>query len=161
MASLTWWTWVCVNSGSWWWTGRPGMLRFMASQRVGHDWATELNWTEWYFISRIILCVFYEFLFAYVIKLKYNLWWILTIQNVFKMPYQYYTAFPISFANSKSSEWKTIFNAKTLSYVLNWSVHSFFRITYSWQYSHLCWNTNFEVTYLQQCMCLKYWEVTI
>ena len=35
-----------VNSGSWWWTGRPGMLRFMVSQRVGHDWATELNWTE-------------------------------------------------------------------------------------------------------------------
>ena len=38
--------WVWVNSGSWWWTGRPGMLRFMGSQRVGHDWATELNWTE-------------------------------------------------------------------------------------------------------------------
>ena len=46
MASLTWWTWVWVNSGSWWWTRRPGMLRFMGSQRVGHDWATELNWTE-------------------------------------------------------------------------------------------------------------------
>ena len=45
MASLTWWTWVWVNSGSWWWTGRPGVLRFMGSQRVGHDWATELNWT--------------------------------------------------------------------------------------------------------------------
>ena len=46
MASLTRWTWVSVNSGSWWWTGRPGVLRFMGSQRVGHDWATELNWTE-------------------------------------------------------------------------------------------------------------------
>ena len=44
MASLTWWTWVWVNSGSWWWTGRPGVLRFMGSQRVGHDWVTELNW---------------------------------------------------------------------------------------------------------------------
>ena len=44
MASLTRWTWVWVNSGSWWWTGRPGMLRFMGSQTVGHDWATELNW---------------------------------------------------------------------------------------------------------------------
>ena len=40
------WMWVWVNSGSWWWTGRPGVLRFMGSQRVGHDWATELNWTE-------------------------------------------------------------------------------------------------------------------
>ena len=45
MASLTRWTWVWVNPGSWWWTGRPGVLRFMGSPRVGHDWATELNWT--------------------------------------------------------------------------------------------------------------------
>ena len=45
MASQTRWMWVWVNSRSWWWTGRPGMLRFMGSQRVGHDWATELNWT--------------------------------------------------------------------------------------------------------------------
>ena len=44
MASLTRWTWVSVNSGSWWWTGRPGVLRFMGSQRVAHDWVTELNW---------------------------------------------------------------------------------------------------------------------
>ena len=43
MASLTRWTWVWVNSGSWWWTGRPGVLQSMESQRVGHDWATELN----------------------------------------------------------------------------------------------------------------------
>ena len=46
MASPTQWTWVWVNSGSWWWTGRPGVLRFMGSQRVGHDWVTELNWGE-------------------------------------------------------------------------------------------------------------------
>ena len=44
MVSPTRWTWVWVNSGSWWWTGRPGVLRFMGSKRVGHDWATELNW---------------------------------------------------------------------------------------------------------------------
>ena len=43
MASLTQWTWVSVNSGSWWWTGRPGVLRSMGSQRVECDWATELN----------------------------------------------------------------------------------------------------------------------
>ena len=41
---MTRWTWVWVSSGSWWWTGRPGVLRFMGPQRVGHDWATELNW---------------------------------------------------------------------------------------------------------------------
>ena len=43
MASLTQWTWVSVNSGSWWWTGRPDMLQSMESQRVGHDWRTELK----------------------------------------------------------------------------------------------------------------------
>ena len=46
MASPTWWRWVWVNSGSWWWIGRPGMLRFMGLQRVRHDWATEVNWTD-------------------------------------------------------------------------------------------------------------------
>ena len=46
MASLTQWTWGWINSGSWWWTGRPGALQSMGSQRVGHDWVTELNWTE-------------------------------------------------------------------------------------------------------------------
>ena len=40
----TQWTWVWVNSRSWWWTGRPGVLQSMGSQRVRHDWATELNW---------------------------------------------------------------------------------------------------------------------
>ena len=48
MVSPTRWTWVWVNSGSWWWTGRPGVLRFMGLQRVGHDWATELNCPERY-----------------------------------------------------------------------------------------------------------------
>ena len=48
MASLTQWTWVWVDYGSWWWTGRPGVLWFMWSQRVGHDWATELNWLNSY-----------------------------------------------------------------------------------------------------------------
>ena len=43
MASSTQWTWVWVSSGSWWWTGKPGMLQSMGLQRVGHDWATELN----------------------------------------------------------------------------------------------------------------------
>ena len=46
IASPTQWTWVWVNSRNWWWTGRPGVLQLMGLQRVGHDWATELNWTE-------------------------------------------------------------------------------------------------------------------
>jgi len=44
VASLTQWTWFWVNSGRWWWTGRPGVLQFMGLQRVRHDWVTE--WTE-------------------------------------------------------------------------------------------------------------------
>ena len=40
----TQWTWVWASSGSWWWTGKPGVLQFMGSQRVGHNWATELTW---------------------------------------------------------------------------------------------------------------------
>ena len=51
MASPTQWTWVWVNSGSWWWTGRPGVLQSMGSQRVRCDWATELNGTNTSFFS--------------------------------------------------------------------------------------------------------------
>ena len=58
MTSLTQWVWVWVNSGSWWWIGRPGVLRFMGSQRVGHNWASELNWTElnycWKFNEKLL-----------------------------------------------------------------------------------------------------------
>ena len=55
MASLTRWPWVWVNSGSWWLTGRPGVLRFMGSQRVGHDWVTELNSIEGLIL--LLLCL--------------------------------------------------------------------------------------------------------
>ena len=44
MASSTEWIWVWVGSESWWWIRRPGMMQFMGLQRVGHDWATDLNW---------------------------------------------------------------------------------------------------------------------
>ena len=55
IVSLMWWTWVWVGSGSWWWTGKPGMLQSMGSQRVAHNWATELNWQWWlqYYIENI------------------------------------------------------------------------------------------------------------
>ena len=48
MALPTWYTWVWVGSGSWWCTGKPGVLQSMGSQRAGHDWVTELNWTHQY-----------------------------------------------------------------------------------------------------------------
>ena len=45
MASLTWWAWIWASSGSWWWTGKPGVLQSsMGLYRVGHDWMTELKW---------------------------------------------------------------------------------------------------------------------
>ena len=46
MVSLTWWAWAWANSGSWWWTGEPGMIQSMWLQRAGHFWMTEQNWTS-------------------------------------------------------------------------------------------------------------------
>ena len=60
MASLTLWTWVWVTR-SWWWTGRPGMLQFMGPQRVGHDWVTEMNWTELNIWIHVFLSFFSSF----------------------------------------------------------------------------------------------------
>ena len=61
MASPIQWTWVWVNSGSWWWTGRPGMLQFMGLQRVGHDWVTELNWMY------ICVCMYLDRMIVYML----------------------------------------------------------------------------------------------
>ena len=72
MASLTLWIGVWVNSGSWWWTGRPGVLWFMGSQRVGHDRATELSWND----SVIYI---HTYIYVYVYK------------NIFKMSFLYAT----------------------------------------------------------------------
>ena len=63
MASWTQWTWVWLNSGSWWWTGRSRVLESMVSQRVRHDWATELNWT-----------VIYIFILKYISSIPRSLW---------------------------------------------------------------------------------------
>ena len=56
MASLALWTWIWATSGSWWWTGKPGVLQSMGLQRVGHDWVTELNWNSSLYsqVSKII-----------------------------------------------------------------------------------------------------------
>ena len=63
MASPTRWTWVWVNSRSWWWTGRPGVLQFMGSQRVRHDWATELNWNWFHMMFLWGLSLLFEKIF--------------------------------------------------------------------------------------------------
>ena len=71
MTSPTWWTWVWASSGSWWWTGKPGMLQSMGSQRVGHDWVTELSHLFHYISSGItlVLCP----LFCYWNILKHDM----------------------------------------------------------------------------------------
>ena len=76
MASPTRWTWVWVNSGSWWWTGRPGVLQFMGSQKVGHDWVTELNWTEY-----SIACIYHIFFIYSSVDGYLDCFHILTIVN--------------------------------------------------------------------------------
>ena len=62
MASLMQWTWVWASSGSWRWTGKPGVLQSMGSQRVEHDWATELNWTSLLktLLSNVMLLIYRE-----------------------------------------------------------------------------------------------------
>ena len=79
MASPTQWTWVWVDSGGWWWTGRPGVLRFMGLQRLGHDWAIELNWLLYFMCMnpsqhsrrdpRNILTFSYMFCYFYKVKI--------------------------------------------------------------------------------------------
>ena len=64
MASPTQWTLVWVNSGSWWWTGRPGILWFMGSQRVRYDWVTEMNWTFSWFWKMIYMYFFIQNMFS-------------------------------------------------------------------------------------------------
>ena len=57
MASPTQWTWVWARSGSWWWTGKPGVLQSMGLQRVRHDWVTELIYTKSY--TKYFRCIFF------------------------------------------------------------------------------------------------------
>ena len=58
IASPTWWTWVWVNSRSWWWTGRPGVLQSMGSQKVRHNWATELKPLNFHCVSLSSICYY-------------------------------------------------------------------------------------------------------
>ena len=79
-ASLTQWTWVWVNSGSWWWIGRPGVLWFMGSQRVGHDWATELNCIE---LNRLHHWLFFILNLVQVTKVASVSWLDITWQSLY------------------------------------------------------------------------------
>ena len=76
MASPTHCTWVWVNSGSWWWTGRPGVLQFIGSQRVGHDWASELNWWG---LNKL---VYVKHLEQCLLPSKYHVCWFIITCNI-------------------------------------------------------------------------------
>ena len=69
MASPTQWTWIWVNSGSWWWTGKPGVLWSIGSQRVWHDWATDLNWTRLQWPVTMNIIFFFFFFFAHTSRI--------------------------------------------------------------------------------------------
>ena len=84
MASLTRWTWVWVNSGSWWWTGRPGVLWFMGLQTVGHNWVTDLIWSDPLYILKMVspsLYLFFFFHFPFVVFWK-NIWKIFNLAEL-------------------------------------------------------------------------------
>ena len=91
MASLTQWTWVWANSWSWWWTGRLGMLQFMGLQRVGHDWATELNWllgcgrVFFFFVCLFVFSHFFKFYFIFKLYIT-----VLVLPNIKMNPPQVY-----------------------------------------------------------------------
>ena len=106
MASPTWWTWIWVDSGSWWWTGEPGVLQFMGSQRVGHDWVTELNWKSllpfniaYLFFLLYVMCllcptclpvfvfvfVFSNLMTIYLAVCIYSLWWFLSFLDLWSI----------------------------------------------------------------------------
>ena len=87
MALLTQWTWVWVSSGSWWWTGKPGVLQSMGLQRVGHHWATELN------IVITMMNVRYEWMLVIIDTFTYSqsLVWILSWNLVMDIMTPVYT----------------------------------------------------------------------
>ena len=83
MASLTWWTWVWASSGSWWWTGKLGVLQSMGLQKVGHNWVTELNWiTHQCVCVYVCVCVITSSLFficPWIFTLLQHIFWTLQI----------------------------------------------------------------------------------
>ena len=106
MASLTRWTWNWVNSRSWWWTGRPGVLRFMGLRRVGHDWATELNWR-----TRILLSIIAWEVFV--------IWWIQL--GMAKISF----ALACTFSLSETNRIKARINSRVFSSFIDYNYRKF------------------------------------
>ena len=87
MASLTRWTWVWINSGSWRWTGRPGMLQTMGLQRVEYDWVTELNWIGWRMFTHCSETLSETFVYLFQFwNICFSSKWSLEVRMVRRMP---------------------------------------------------------------------------
>ena len=113
MTSLTQWTWVWVNSRSWWWTGRPGVLRFIGLQRVRHNWVTELNWAwnhEVYKLLRLVVITLKKDL---EIHLNGNVF----INSLFLLLYGCTTVYPLIYwqwtEGELSSYWALLYRSAT------------------------------------------------
>ena len=81
MASPTWWTWVWVNSRSWWRIGRPGVLQIMGLQEARHDWVTELNWTLWETFLMLINPLLFIVNHSELNNSRVDLFWIFQLLN--------------------------------------------------------------------------------
>ena len=64
--------WVWASSGSWWWTGKPGMLQPMEFQSVGHKWMSELNWADFLCLSFSLPCISSALLRFKLVKFYYR-----------------------------------------------------------------------------------------
>ena len=136
MASATRWTWVWVNSGSWWWTGRPGVLWFTGSQGVRHDWATELNWRNlWLQGQGVLLCPFSECFHCFTFQ---------TLDSIF---YMTLSRSPVYFFNI--TKWpSTIFGRDQPVSLHDSVIISRYLVTEFWFFLMIVW-------YSLVCMCHK------
>ena len=97
MASPTQWTWVWVNSGSWWWTEWPGVLWSMGSQRVWHNWETKMNWTELMGLDAMI-----------------SVFWVLSFKSAFSFSSSFFFFFSFIFIS-----WRLLYNI-VVGFVIHW-----------------------------------------
>ena len=119
MASLTGWTWVWANFGSWWWTGKPDVLQFMGWQRVRHDWVTELNWT---FFLASSLFVLHEFGYAHFLLVAIHLEYHLSLLH-FESIFVFRTEMSLL---ENVGRWVLFFNLSSHSVSFDWWIQSIY-----------------------------------
>ena len=163
MASRTQWTWVCVNSGSWWWTERPGVLRFMGSQIVWHDLATELNWligsqiacsTRTHFIRlqwAILYSLLFVFCFLFFVFLYLCLFFSLSEADLFVFQSLFIHSFVHSFKFIQQLRERGWWFLQVLSYTKKCITVLLLSWTHIWvhTYTHTHTHTHTDIIYTQ------------